>query len=122
MAEFKYEVGDRFHRYNKNALEVVGRRKANDGGSWYWVTDADGEPSTFDEIYLNGWTKIKPFFEEGDTFEITVDAPMKGEVLFVTEDRTAALVKFTYDRVVRYDAVTDWTYRKAENIKHRNQV
>jgi hypothetical protein len=117
---FEHEIGTEFRTEWGNHRKIVGRIKDHLGTSWYWVVDEDGDPLTHSVDGMRQWTKIEPFFEEGDTFEINVTSPKKGEVLFVTEDRTAALVKFTHDSAVHYDSVTDWTYRQAENIKHKN--
>ena len=110
---FKYDIDDEFRTHWDGVQKVVGRHRDVAGEVWYWAVDKAGSPGTYHEDQLDVWTKIVPFFEKGDTFEIN---NRHGEVLFVSEDRVAAFVRYYSSG---YETVTSFTYRSAENIKHK---
>ena len=111
---FKYDIDDEFRTHWDGVQKVVGRHRDVAGEVWYWAVDEAGSPGTYHEDQLDDWTKIVPFFKEGDTFEAN---GRHGEVVFVTDDNQAALVRYDGEY---YETVTAVTYRQAENIKHKN--
>lgn len=114
---FKYEIGDRF-KTTYSTYEVVGRTIDGCDLPYYWLADEFGSPGTYRENFLDGCTKVQPFFEVGDTFELY---EQEGRVLFVTEesDKPSALVLYVNEFGHKWtENVTDFTYSSAENIKH----
>ena len=109
---FNFEIGSEFTNGWGGFRKIVAQHKDAAGNVWYWAEDEDGEPQTCAEDYVDGWTRIVPFFKKGDTFEAN---GRHGEVMFVTDDNQAALVR--YDGRC-YETVTAMTYRNATSIKH----